>query len=64
MMDDAARQQQELDDELVQSAALVHRRVNPVSTSTPTAALTALLNLLDTPDGRIRPEDQPAPLQR
>lgn len=63
-MDDAARQQQELDDELVQSAALVHRRVNPAQTPAPTAALTDLLNLLDTPDGRVAREDQPAPLPR
>lgn len=64
MMDDAARQQQELDDELVQSAALVHRRVNPAQIPRATVALTAVLNLLDTSDGRIVREDNPKTILR
>lgn len=61
-MDEVDRRLQELDDEIVQSAALVHRREYPLVRRTSSPALRALRAMLDTPDGRFpRPSEELEP---
>lgn len=50
---------QELDDELVEGAELVHRREYPPVPRSSSPALEALMAMLDTPDGRAgQPVDE------
>jgi hypothetical protein len=56
-MSEVDRQLQDLDDEIVQSAALVHRRRHAPVQSNRSPAVDLLTALLDSPEGRLESKE-------